>query len=181
MVRSILWATLSSALFVCGLAIRSTPIPVAAQTPSASAGKEMASAEEVKARCGTACHPLPPPDVLPRASWRDELVRMMLIQEGVPEPAGASGFIPLPPDWIRLLRYFEANAPARLPEPEPWPPVDPLGLKLARRALPALNPAVATAIANARVLDLDADGKLDIVASGRATKNVKIYWNETER
>jgi hypothetical protein len=27
--------------------------------------------------------------------------------------------------------------------------------------------------------DLDADGDLDIVASGRATKNVKIYWNET--
>jgi hypothetical protein len=26
--------------------------------------------------------------------------------------------------------------------------------------------------------DLDGDGKLDIVASGRATKNVKIYWNE---
>jgi hypothetical protein len=26
--------------------------------------------------------------------------------------------------------------------------------------------------------DLDGDGKLDIVASGRATKNVKIYWND---
>ena len=26
--------------------------------------------------------------------------------------------------------------------------------------------------------DLDGDGKLDIVASGRATKNVKFYWNE---
>jgi hypothetical protein len=29
--------------------------------------------------------------------------------------------------------------------------------------------------------DLDGDGDLDIVASGRATKNVKIYWNETPR
>ena len=28
--------------------------------------------------------------------------------------------------------------------------------------------------------DLDSDGRLDIIASGRATKNVKIYWNETE-
>jgi hypothetical protein len=26
--------------------------------------------------------------------------------------------------------------------------------------------------------DLDGDGRLDIVASGRATKNVKIYWND---
>ena len=25
--------------------------------------------------------------------------------------------------------------------------------------------------------DLDGDGKLDIIAAGRATKNVKIYWN----
>lgn len=29
--------------------------------------------------------------------------------------------------------------------------------------------------------DLDGDGRLDIVASGRATRNVKIYFNETPR
>ena len=29
--------------------------------------------------------------------------------------------------------------------------------------------------------DLNGDGKLDIVASGRATKNVKVYFNETPR
>ncbi len=28
--------------------------------------------------------------------------------------------------------------------------------------------------------DLNGDGKLDIIAAGRATKNVKIYWNETK-
>ncbi len=32
-----------------------------------------------------------------------------------------------------------------------------------------------------QLADLDGDGKLDIVASGRATKNVKIYFNETPR
>jgi hypothetical protein len=30
-----------------------------------------------------------------------------------------------------------------------------------------------------QLADLDGDGKLDIVASGRATRNVKIYFNET--
>jgi hypothetical protein len=30
-----------------------------------------------------------------------------------------------------------------------------------------------------KLADLNGDGKLDIVASGRATKNVKIYFNET--
>jgi hypothetical protein len=29
----------------------------------------------------------------------------------------------------------------------------------------------------ARALDVDGDGKLDIVAAGRGMKNVKIYWN----
>lgn len=28
--------------------------------------------------------------------------------------------------------------------------------------------------------DLDGDGKIDIVASGRATKNIKIYWNKSK-
>jgi len=32
-----------------------------------------------------------------------------------------------------------------------------------------------------KVADLNGDGRLDIVAAGRATKNVVIYWNETER
>ncbi len=32
-----------------------------------------------------------------------------------------------------------------------------------------------------QLADLNADGRLDIIASGRATKNVKIYFNETAR
>ncbi len=31
------------------------------------------------------------------------------------------------------------------------------------------------------VADLNADGKPDLVASGRATKNLVVYWNESER
>ena len=30
-----------------------------------------------------------------------------------------------------------------------------------------------------KVADLDGDGKLDIIAAGRATKNLKVYWNHT--
>ncbi|MCP4816894.1 MAG: VCBS repeat-containing protein [Planctomycetaceae bacterium] len=30
-----------------------------------------------------------------------------------------------------------------------------------------------------RAGDLDGDGRLDIVAAGRATKNLKIYWNRS--
>jgi hypothetical protein len=160
-----LWLAWLSALLLLSLVTRSAPMRASIQAPALPPAKDVATADEVQARCGTACHPLPPPDILPRVAWREELVRMMLIQDGLPEPAGASSFIPLPPEWLRLLRYFEARAPARLPDPDPWPDVDPGGLKLARRALPALDPEVATAIANARFMDLDEDGKLDIVAS----------------
>jgi hypothetical protein len=31
-----------------------------------------------------------------------------------------------------------------------------------------------------KLADLNGDGRLDIIAAGRATKNVVIYWNETE-
>ncbi len=32
-----------------------------------------------------------------------------------------------------------------------------------------------------RIGDLNADGRLDIVAAGRATHNLKIYWNREAR
>jgi hypothetical protein len=31
-----------------------------------------------------------------------------------------------------------------------------------------------------KVADLNADGKLDIIAAGRASKNLVIYWNRTQ-
>ena len=35
------------------------------------------------------------------------------------------------------------------------------------------------AVEDLKVADLDGDGKLDIIGAGRATKNLKIYWNKT--
>jgi hypothetical protein len=35
------------------------------------------------------------------------------------------------------------------------------------------------AVEDLKVADLNGDGRLDIIAAGRATKNVIIYWNET--
>ncbi len=31
------------------------------------------------------------------------------------------------------------------------------------------------------IADLNGDGRPDIIASGRATRNVKIYWNEAQQ
>ncbi len=142
------------------------------QAGSSQAGppRDVATEDEVKARCAGVCHAFPPPDILPRAAWRDELVRMMLITEGIPEPAGATGFIALPPDWMRLLRYYERHAPERLPDPDAWPAAG-TGSRLTftRRPLTGPPPDVASAIANVRLVDLDGDKRLDVLASDMRT------------
>ena len=35
------------------------------------------------------------------------------------------------------------------------------------------------AVEDLKLADLDADGRLDIIAAGRSTKNLKIYWNKS--
>src|SRR6478735_10233077 len=57
---------------------------VAAQNGSnaAPAVQPAASREEQQARvtCG-GCHAVPPPDILPKAQWRDEFLKMMYLRE----------------------------------------------------------------------------------------------------
>jgi hypothetical protein len=174
------WLAIPTALFCATLLARVSaerlPSPPAA-VPSASAavqtsgsGKDIPTVEEVQTRCGTVCHKYPPPDILPRSAWRDELVRMMLISEGVPEPAGASSYIPLPPDWLRLLRFYEANAPEKLPPPEPWPAPSPNApVPFNKTTITSAAATGAIAIANVRFFDLDADKAPDIVATEMRT------------
>lgn len=131
----------------------------------------MATEAEVRQRCGTVCHKFPPPDILPRAAWRDELVRMQLIMDGVPEPAGmmgaASAMIPLPPDMLRIQRFYESGAPEALPAHTPWPASTGTRVGFERRALHMDGQPGPShpAIANVRLLDLDGDGRSEVVAS----------------
>ena len=99
----------------------------------------------------------------------------MLIQEGVPEPAGATSFLPLSPDWLRLWRYYEASAPreaagsravaGRRPDAGPRSSGMPVAGTAASGAI---------AIANVRLLDLDNDKRLDIVASEMRTGPILV-------
>ena len=115
------WLIAAAILFGGALHSRSAASPVIQQPPATpapsgtgSASQPVATDDEVKVRC-TACHKLPPPDILPRSAWRDEMVRMMLIQEGVPETQSSPDLLPLPPDWLPILRYYEGRAPEQLP------------------------------------------------------------------
>ncbi len=143
------------------------PSPPARTGPSGSVATE----QEVRDRCGTACHRFPPPDILPRGAWRDELVRMQLIMDGVPEPVGmmgtASAMIPLPPEMLRIQRFYEGAAPDALPAHEPWPAPGASPVAFERRTLTLKGASGPShpAVANVRLLDLDADGRLEIVAS----------------
>jgi hypothetical protein len=55
-----------------------------------------------------------------------------------------------------------------------YDPKDPRGQKWQRTFLDPGGVAVEDLCAG----DLNSDGRIDIVAVGRATKNVRVYWNE---
>ena len=117
------------ALLSAGRATHTSIVQTALAAGQAAPGPSGVAAGEAAARsqCVT-CHKVPPPDVLPRAIWRDEVARMFLIRNKQPEPAGPPGtaarMVLLPPDWQAIVRYYEANAPERLPAPEKWPAPD---------------------------------------------------------
>jgi hypothetical protein len=86
--------------------------------------------------------------------------------------AGAKYELPLPPDWLRILRYYESHAPDALPEPEPWPPITASKVRLTRHALAPPVAGDMPAIANIRFLDVDDDAAIEIVASDMRTGEV---------
>ena len=151
--------TLLFALGAGGWLVSGQPTPARAQ---AAAGEAAA-----RATCAT-CHKLPPPDVLPRSTWRDEIARMFLIQQNQPEPIGPPGtaarMVTLPPDWQAIVSYYEANAPERLPQPAAWPAPDQT-LPFRKRVVPAAGAPPNHAVANIRLVDLDRDGRLEMVLS----------------
>ena len=92
---------------------------------------------------------------------------MMLIQEGISEPAGATDFLPLTPDWLRLWRFYDSRAPERLPDPDPWPAAGNAPVPFERVKLQAPGTAAPSpiAVANVRLVDADGDKRLDVIAS----------------
>jgi hypothetical protein len=129
-----------------------------------------APAEEQQARAVCAsCHAFPPPDVLPRAAWRDELVRMMFIREGRLPPIGPPDVvyrtIQLPPDMAQVLPYYTSRAPEHLPAPEAWPAPDESPVRFTRSSLTVPDMPDTPAVSNVNLVDLDADRRLDLLAT----------------
>jgi FG-GAP-like repeat len=132
-------------------------------TTQPATGKEPDGAALARSACST-CHALAPPDVLPRAYWKNELQKMMLILEGKevatwgnPQPDA-----PLSPDYEAILRYYETHAPAALPEPEQWPAPD-SKLRFERRSLSPADAPNDPAVSNVRFAHLDDDSRTDLI------------------
>ncbi len=129
----------------------------------------VADEREVRATCGTTCHAYPPPEILPRSAWPDTVARMTLFREGKSEPLTArgtlAGKVVLPEDMERALAFYVSRAPVRLPLAAAWPEPDPKGPEFVKRVMAPLNLKGAPAISNVRLLDLDGDGALEVVAT----------------
>jgi FG-GAP-like repeat len=131
-----------------------------------AAGSDLSDAG-TRALCGTACHRLPPADVLPRASWRDTIVRMSLIRSGeaeTPETFERQA-ASLPDDMRRAVAYYEARAPAALADPEPWPAPEPGAQP--RFEVRAIAPpdAPPPGVAHLALLDIAGDKRLELIVS----------------
>ena len=125
------------------------PFALARQTPPPDL--------QVRTACGV-CHALPPPDVLPRSAWRDEVVRMMYIREGRLPPVRAAQLaaVQLPPDLQQALDYYLARAPERLAAPEPWPDPSESPVQFERKTMTMPDMPGTPAVSNVRIIDADA-------------------------
>ena len=141
------------------------------QSPTAASPAEPAATEaDAVTLCGTACHRYPPPDILPRSEWSEEIAKMTLFRQGNPVPPGPPGtlsrMVALPPDMKRVLGFYTAHAPVTLPAPEAWPAIDTTPtIVFARRAFAPERASKTPSVSNVRFADVDRDGKLEIVAT----------------
>jgi hypothetical protein len=135
-----------------------------AQAPVNTSGDE----QQARVTCG-GCHAFPPPEILPRETWRDEFVRMMFFRENkVPPPIPATRYnrtVQLPPDMEQVLQLYTSRAPERLPLPEPWPDTAESPVRFARTGLTMAEMPATPAVSNISLVDFDGDKRLDVLGT----------------
>jgi hypothetical protein len=140
----------------------------ASQTQSPPAAAPQGDEQQARATC-SGCHAFPPPDILPRESWRDEFVRMMYFREGRQAPnmpvSRYSRTVQLPPDMQQALPFFTSRAPERLPPPEPWPEAGGSPVLFGRSGLSLPDMPPTPAVSHVQLEDVDGDKRLDVLGT----------------
>ncbi len=94
---------------------------------------------------------------------------MMFIRDNRLPPLGPPGTVnravQLPADMEQALPFYTTRAPERLPAPEPWPAASESPVQFARSTLAMRDMPGAPAISNVQLVDLDGDGRPEILAS----------------
>ena len=96
---------------------------------------------------------------------------MKFIREQKPEPRATPEQmrqIPLPDDMEKALPFYIKHAPEHLPPPEPWPDPAESPVKFTNRRLSVPGMTAAPAVSNVKLLDVDGDGRLDLLAAEMA-------------
>jgi hypothetical protein len=98
--------------------------------------------EGVRAAC-SGCHAFPPPDVLPRSAWRQQIEHMSFLRDYLPEEAAGSASFPIE----AVVAWYEARAPEKLSFERALTRDEPSPLEFRRRRVrlgPGSGPGIAT-------------------------------------
>ncbi len=157
------------ALLIAAAAAFAAGFQTSSQAPSPvqiSGQYTSAQGDELRKQTCTRCHNLPPPDVLPKARWRDTIARMWLRRENQPEPPGpaAAAELPLPEEFARIARWYTEHAPEALPPAEAWPAEGLHTPKFRKHTFspPGMRLPV---ISNVQFVDLDGDKRPEVLAT----------------
>lgn len=143
--------------------------PIALASPIQSAVPAAQTDEQQARAVCSPCHAFPPPDILPRAVWRDEFERMMYFREKKQPPSvPASRFnrtVQLPPDMEQALAFFTSHAPEHLPPPGSWPDPGESPVQFTRTSLSIPDMPATPAVSHVELVDVDGGKRLDILGS----------------
>jgi hypothetical protein len=145
------------ALWACAALVPGCFRPPAPEPPGeAPPPPQEASAAQVHAFCGTACHAYPPAETFPRAAWRREVKQAYDFFRDSKLPLDF-------PSQESVALYYERRAPEALPPLKQEKPAGPLPVSLRRKdyRIPG-NPAH-PAVSNVNLVHLFDERRLDVL------------------
>jgi hypothetical protein len=125
-----------------------------------------ANEQQARAICST-CHGFPPPSILPRDAWRNEVVRMMFLRERRAPPMNAAAYraVQLSADMEQVLAFYLAHAPDHLPAPDQWPDVSESPVRFEKHSMAVPDMPGTPAVSHVELVDYDGDRRLDVLGS----------------